>query len=48
MRAAWIWIALASLAACSPAYNWREVRLVDAPLRAMLPCKPTAPTREIT
>lgn len=27
------------LGACSPAYNWREVRLAGSELKAMLPCK---------
>jgi hypothetical protein len=29
-----------SLAACSPTYNWREVRMDGANLQALLPCKP--------
>ena len=32
--------ALLAVAACSPAYNWREVRFDDADLAALLPCKP--------
>jgi hypothetical protein len=28
------------LQACSPAFNWREVRMDNAPLVALLPCKP--------
>jgi hypothetical protein len=30
----------ATLAACSPTFNWREVQIDSAELRAMLPCKP--------
>lgn len=30
----------ALLAACSPALNWRELRLGEGPLGLMLPCKP--------
>jgi len=40
-------IALASLLACSPALNWREVRMDGAPLAAMLPCKPDRAEREV-
>lgn len=49
MRAAWIWTTLTvlGLAACSPAYNWRELRPADAPLRAMLPCKPEQAERAL-
>ena len=39
---------LAWLAACSPAWNWREVRLEDAPLTAMLPCKPDQASQTVT
>lgn len=28
------------LGACSPTFNWREVRAEQAPLTALLPCKP--------
>lgn len=47
MRAAWIWTSLLGLglAACSPTYNWREVRPESAPLRVMLPCRPDAAER---
>lgn len=30
----------AALAACSPAFNWREVRPENTALTALLPCKP--------
>lgn len=33
------------LGGCSPALNWREVRLADTPLKAMLPCKPDEGSR---
>ena len=31
---------LLTLAACSPAFNWREVRLENTRLSLLLPCKP--------
>ena len=37
----------AALAGCSPALDWREVRLEAAPLKAMLPCKPDKGTRQV-
>jgi hypothetical protein len=39
---------LAWLAACSPAWNWREVRLEDAPLTAVLPCKADQASQTVT
>lgn len=33
--------------ACSPTFNWREVRTEAAPLKAMLPCKPDQATRQV-
>ncbi|MES2425034.1 MAG: hypothetical protein V4562_11435 [Pseudomonadota bacterium] len=33
-------LAALCLQACSPAFNWREVRMDNAPLVALLPCKP--------
>ena len=33
-------IALMTLAACSPAFNWRDVRFESNRLRLLLPCKP--------
>lgn len=33
-------IAAAALGACSPAFNWREVRPDNTALTALLPCKP--------
>ena len=47
------WIALAPisaaalLAGCSPALNWREVRIDPAPLVALLPCKPDRAVRKL-
>ena len=32
--------ALLALGACSPAFNWREVRPDNTPLSLLLPCKP--------
>lgn len=34
--------------ACTPAWNWREVRLEDAPLSAVLPCKPDQGSQTVT
>lgn len=35
------------LSACSPTFNWREVRVPDTALAMMLPCKPDAVTRAV-
>ena len=35
------------LAACNPAMNWRETRIKDTALVAMLPCKPDAGARVV-
>lgn len=40
-------LACASLMACSPTFNWREVRLASSGLVAMLPCKPDTATRSV-
>ena len=37
----------AMLLACSPALNWREVRIDGVPLRLLLPCKPDRAEREV-
>lgn len=37
----------AALGGCSPALDWREVRLEAAPLRAMFPCKPESGARQV-
>ncbi|RSZ31184.1 MULTISPECIES: hypothetical protein [unclassified Variovorax] len=39
--------AAALLAACSPAFNWREVPITGAGLVAMLPCKADRATRAL-
>jgi hypothetical protein len=39
-------LALAA-AACSPTFNWREIRVESTPLRAMLPCKPDKASRTV-
>lgn len=38
---------LALLAACSPKYDWREVRGANAPFVVLLPAKPATQTRDI-
>ncbi|MEY4883197.1 MAG: hypothetical protein RIS34_1051 [Pseudomonadota bacterium] len=38
----------ACLGACSPTFNWREIRLEPAALLVMLPCKPDQGTRQVT
>ena len=38
----------AALLACSPTFNWREVRLESTGLKAMFPCKPDHATRNVT
>ncbi|MHB1125194.1 MAG: hypothetical protein ACYC0T_21095 [Ramlibacter sp.] len=38
----------ATLAGCSPALDWREVRLEAAPLKIMMPCKPEKGSRQVT
>jgi hypothetical protein len=35
------------VAACSPTFNWRDVSLDGAPLRAQLPCKPERAERQV-
>lgn len=35
-----VFMAVLTVAACSPAFNWREVRLDDSGLSLLLPCKP--------
>jgi hypothetical protein len=41
-------MALLGLPACSPALNWREVRLNEPGLIAMFPCRPVAQSRGLT
>jgi hypothetical protein len=38
---------LTALLACSPTFNWREVRVGDAALLALLPCKPEKAERQV-
>lgn len=40
-------LAVITLPACSPTFNWREVRVADTNLVALLPCKPDQGTRPI-
>lgn len=40
------WLAVA-LMGCTPALNWREIRLGDSGLQALMPCKPDAATRTV-
>lgn len=40
-------LALAALAACSPALNWRTVRSDAHPLQMLLPCKPDHASRGV-
>lgn len=37
----------ALLSACSPTFDWREVRVEPGPLAAMLPCKPDKAARRV-
>ena len=37
----------AALAACSPTFNWREVRAEPTALKAVLPCKPDKGARTV-
>lgn len=39
--------ALLALGACSPTFNWRELRLDGTPLLALMPCKPESATRPV-
>jgi hypothetical protein len=38
---------LLSVSACSPTFNWRELRVDGTPLRALMPCKPERATRAV-
>ena len=44
----WIVAGCLALTACSPALNWREVRLEPSALVAMLPCKPDQGARAVS
>ena len=39
--------ALAGLMACSPTFNWRDVRPKGTPLALLMPCKPDAAQRTV-
>ena len=39
--------ALATLVACSPEQNWRQLSVEGSTLKAQLPCKPDRTTREV-
>lgn len=41
------WFGLAGLAACNPAYNWREIRTDGTDLVAWLPCQPDRGARVV-
>jgi hypothetical protein len=41
-------VAAAACTACSPALDWREVRVADASAVAMLPCRPKVSTRTVS
>ncbi len=40
-------VLLGLAAACSPTFNWREVRAEPTPLKALLPCKPDRASRQV-
>jgi len=40
-------MALLAMGGCSPALNWRELRLEGPALVAMFPCRPVAQTRQV-
>ncbi len=46
-RAAGLTALLLSLSACSPTFNWRELRLDGTPLQALMPCKPESARRSV-
>lgn len=43
----WALLGLLWLAACTPALDWREVRLGDSGLSGLFPCKPVSQTRRV-
>jgi hypothetical protein len=47
LPAAAVLLASAALTACSPTFDWREVRIPSTPLQAMLPCKPQSGSRRV-
>ena len=40
-------LAVLGASACSPTFNWRELRPEGAPLEALMPCKPESATRPV-
>lgn len=40
-------IAALAVSACTPTYDWREVRLPDTGLTALFPCKPSSAARQV-
>ncbi len=40
-------LAVLLLSACNPSLNWRETRIVDTDLTAMMPCKPAHHQRSV-
>jgi hypothetical protein len=47
LTAAIVLVALLALYACSPTFNWRELRPQGTPLLALMPCKPERVTRTV-
>ena len=39
--------AVLALSACSPTFNWRELRPAGTPLQALMPCKPEHASRAV-
>lgn len=42
-----VWLTVLALSACSPTFNWRELRPDGTPLQALLPCKPESAERTV-
>ncbi|MCV0439529.1 MAG: hypothetical protein K5880_12930 [Hydrogenophaga sp.] len=40
--------ALLALGACTPTFNWRELRPEGTPLQALMPCKPESAARAVS
>ncbi len=47
LPAAAVLLATVLLAACSPTFDWREVRIPSTQLKALLPCKPQSGSRRV-
>lgn len=43
----WVWPAVLALPACSPTFNWRELRPEGTPLLALMPCKAESAMRPV-